>query len=120
MSRLPDPKKLAEWRGRLERFSLSGLTVAGFCRQEGVSSPSFYNWRKRLKKFSLPGGGAFQRVAVLHAKSEVSIHLPCGARIDVQLAHLDALRAVVAELVRCDGISDAKLSERFSDSGARC
>jgi hypothetical protein len=36
------------WRGRLSKFRKSKLTVKEFCRQEGVSEPSFYRWRKRL------------------------------------------------------------------------
>ena len=38
------------WRDRLARFARSNLTVKQFCRQEGVSDPSFYQWRKRLKR----------------------------------------------------------------------
>jgi hypothetical protein len=38
----------AIWRDRLARQATSGLTVAEFCRREGVSVPSWYHWRKRL------------------------------------------------------------------------
>lgn len=48
MFRSSDPKKLAVWRERLERFSMSGLTVARFCARERVSVASFYHWRKKL------------------------------------------------------------------------
>ncbi len=37
-----------KWRSRLERHRSSGLKVSAFCRQEGVSTPSFYKWRSRL------------------------------------------------------------------------
>lgn len=36
------------WRERLSRFSLSGQTVAAFCRDEGIPSWSFRRWRKLL------------------------------------------------------------------------
>ena len=36
------------WRGILERFSRSELTVEGFCQQEAVSVASFYLWRSKL------------------------------------------------------------------------
>ena len=38
----------AVWRERLVRFDSGDLTVAEFCRREGVPNPSFYQWRKRL------------------------------------------------------------------------
>ena len=36
------------WRERLERQARSGLSIAAFCRREGLSPPSFYQWRRRL------------------------------------------------------------------------
>jgi transposase-like protein len=33
----------------LARFADCGLTIAGFCQQEGVSTASFYLWRRRLR-----------------------------------------------------------------------
>ena len=43
-------KAEAVWRERLARFERGGLTVAEFCRREGVSDPSFYQWRRRLQQ----------------------------------------------------------------------
>jgi transposase-like protein len=40
----------AVWRERMARFRRGGLSVAEFCRREGVSDPSFYQWRKRLER----------------------------------------------------------------------
>ncbi len=48
MKRGSDPLKVQQWTSRFERFKLSGLTVASFCRSEGVSQPSFYQWKKKL------------------------------------------------------------------------
>jgi len=48
MPRPSDPRKLAVWRERLERFSSSGLAVGPFCAREGVSVASFYHWRKKV------------------------------------------------------------------------
>jgi transposase len=36
------------WVERLARFPVSGLSLAQFCANEGVSLPSFYSWRRRL------------------------------------------------------------------------
>ena len=137
MSRSLDPTKLAMWRERLERFSSCGLAVARFCAREGVSVASFYHWRKMLghkgrrrrttdghprhRTGPAGGRGVFQPVAVVPAARGVvtvasrcvpavrgvSIQLPCGTRIEVDAGDLDALRTVVAEVVRADSGRDA-------------
>ena len=50
MTRGSRPAKIEQWSERLERFERSGLAVVEFCRQEGVSQPSFYQWRKKLTR----------------------------------------------------------------------
>jgi hypothetical protein len=118
MFRSSDPTKLAEWRERLERFSSCGLAVARFCAQEHVSAASFYHWRKKLghkgrrrrmtdghprHRADPPGRrGVFQPVAVIPAGRVVSIQLPCGTRIEVGAAELDAVGVAIAEVVRVD------------------
>jgi transposase-like protein len=47
------------WRERVAQWRASGLSVAEFCRREGLSSPSFYIWRKRLQAGSVPHGLGF-------------------------------------------------------------
>ena len=42
------------WQMAVEAWQASGLSVRQFCKQEGLSEPSFYGWRKRLKKSSGP------------------------------------------------------------------
>lgn len=49
MARRPSPEIQRQWRDRLERHRSSGLTVARFCRHEGVSTAAFYNWKRRLR-----------------------------------------------------------------------
>jgi hypothetical protein len=125
MPRLSDPGKLAEWRERFERLSSSGLSVVAFCAREGVSTASFYNWREKLRLNGRSRSatqrhaglrtdpaeerGHFQQVAVVPTASgmtstarAVSIQLPCGTHIEVAAEDLDALRTVVAEVVRAD------------------
>jgi len=48
MARSIDPSICDRWHERLVRFESSGLTVAAFCRAEGVSQAGFYQWRKKL------------------------------------------------------------------------
>lgn len=38
------------WRERLARQAAGRLSVAVFCRREGVSTASFYYWRQRLRE----------------------------------------------------------------------
>ena len=37
------------WRGILERFGTSSLTIEEFCLGESVSAKSLYRWRTRLR-----------------------------------------------------------------------
>ena len=63
------------WHQRLERFARSGLSIAAFCRREGVSQPSFYSWRRRLGE----GSPRFLPVRVVPpATAPVELLLPSG------------------------------------------
>ncbi len=44
----PARRSRGQWQALLARATRSGLSVAEFCRREGVSTASFYTWRKRL------------------------------------------------------------------------
>lgn len=50
MAAITNPRKLADWQKRLERFHSSGLTVTQFCRLESVSTTTFYYWEKRVRQ----------------------------------------------------------------------
>lgn len=41
-------ERSARWRGLLARQSSSGLSVAAFCRREGVALSTFRWWRRKL------------------------------------------------------------------------
>jgi transposase-like protein len=41
-------EKEAFWRLVFAEHDESGLSIRAFCRQEGVSEPSFYTWRKKI------------------------------------------------------------------------
>jgi len=121
MSRASDPKKLAVWRNLFERFSSCGLAVTRFCSEERVSVASFYHWRKKLghksrRRRVTNERGVFQQVAVVPSASTVCIELPCGTRIEVDADHLDAVRAVIAEVSRVDRGTEAARG----DGGGQC
>ena len=43
-------KELREtWQNRIDRQRQSGQTIAQFCQQEGVSTPSYYQWKRKLQ-----------------------------------------------------------------------
>jgi hypothetical protein len=106
-------KQRAEWvwRGRLAKFSKSGLTVPDFCRQEGVSMPSFYQWRKRIEhqraetmsvrrikslKQNSSRPQSFVPVSVPVAVSTLAeIEFPNGVRIRVPAMNAEALRLAI-------------------------
>lgn len=37
-----------EWLTLLQKFAVSDVSIADFCRQEGISEGSFYRWRNLL------------------------------------------------------------------------
>lgn len=126
MARSTDPKKVALWQTRFQRYLGSGLSVARFCAAEDVSESSFYYWHKKLGPLKrrpparaenratrcadypirrvdrgahAEDRGLFQPVTVVPAASGVVVRLPGGTQIEVAVGQLDAIRAVVAETV---------------------
>ena len=49
MSRKVNLELRKVWRQRIERQRQSGLTVAEFSQQEGVSPKTFYAWKRKLR-----------------------------------------------------------------------
>jgi hypothetical protein len=41
--------RLDWWRRQIQRQPKSNLTIADFCRQLGVSVPTFYYWKRRVQ-----------------------------------------------------------------------
>jgi hypothetical protein len=95
----------AAWSERLARFSLSGLTPAQFCAQEGVSLPSFYSWKRRLA--ALTGDAAADAhpsprllpVRLPPVRAAVELVLPSGAVLRLAPGcDLDFVRALLQTL----------------------
>lgn len=38
-----------QWRERMERQRQSGLSIAAFCRKEGVAAVTFHTWKRKLQ-----------------------------------------------------------------------
>ncbi len=39
-----------QWKALLERQAVSGQSIEAFCREESITTASFYRWRKQLPK----------------------------------------------------------------------
>lgn len=103
MARSSDPKKLALWQVRFQRFLDSGLSVARFCAVEHVSESSFYYWQKKV------GPQALRRLARAKDREARAEHHDTGAEdYDTLAENLDAraesrgvFRPVTVMPVRC-------------------
>jgi hypothetical protein len=99
--------KADEWQRRLHRFQKSRQSIAAFCREEGVSEPSFYLWRKRLiqppltKQPALKPPAGFRPVRLLPSVG-VSVQLPGGTQLVVPTTDVESLRLVIETLARVD------------------
>lgn len=99
-----DSRKVREWQRRIARFQEPQQPVAEFCRQEGVSAPSFYQWRKRLARRPRHGEEAadFRPVRLVGSAGGVAAQLPGGTQLQVPTADRRALRLVIDTLARVD------------------
>jgi len=75
------------WRGVVERWRRSGLSVAAFCRREDLAACSLHWWRQELKRRDSENSPFLpvQVAGVLSAssKNEIEIVLTSGRRISI-------------------------------------
>ena len=86
MGRMRDSDALSreqKWVDLIRQQERSGMAVSAFCREHGVSEPSFYGWRKRLK-----GSGPVRFALVESGASSASDK----AAVELVLASGDCLR----------------------------
>jgi hypothetical protein len=98
-----DSRKVREWQRRMARFREAQQSVAEFCRQEGVSAPSFYQWRKRLARRPRPAEEAagFLPVQVV-GSAVIAVQLPGGTQLHIPTSERGTLRLVIDRLARAD------------------
>lgn len=114
MASRQDVQKRRTWEVRFGRFRASGLTVARFCEQEGVSAHSFYYWAKRIESASVRTSSSTSdsasrrgRQSVKHTPTAAGIsnvalvRFHCSAAVEVSVPAdcLDAIRCL-AECLR--------------------
>jgi len=108
MARSAKARKWREWQRRMVRFRKARRSVAEFCREEGISTPSFYQWRKRLAEPTQPRKGnaaelshGFTPVRLV-TTTGVAVHLPGGTQLHVPTSDPQTLRLVIDRLARAD------------------
>ena len=69
------------WQMVLDTYKSSGLSVRQFCKQEGLSEPSFYSWRKRLSKPQKPAVSKGQP----QADSFIQVSMPTAKPVVLEL-----------------------------------
>jgi transposase-like protein len=100
-------RKAQEWRQRFLRFEKSRQSISAFCREEGVSAPSFYVWRKRLRAAATARAGTtpapegFRPVRLLPA-ANMTAQLPGGTQLVVPMSDPEGLRTVIDAVARVD------------------
>ena len=45
-----NPELARGWQERISAWATSGLTARAYCREHGLSEPSFYAWRRKLRQ----------------------------------------------------------------------
>lgn len=105
--RRSSPEKIKLWSERLARLYLN-QTVAWFCREEGVSQPTFYQWKKKLavaadavrSNNSLVPTSSFQAVE-LRSVIQTATTIRLGGDIEIQLGNdLATVATVVDQLLK--------------------
>lgn len=118
MARAADWSKRQVWQQRLQRFEQGDLTIAAFCRVEGMSVASFQQWRRRLghrpvaRRQARPmpmRRQAFLPVEIVGAAA-IEIQLPNGVRLMVPAGELAALEAAVAAVGRLPAANGERTS----------
>ena len=99
----PANPKADEWAERIAAQQRSGMTVKGFCKEQGLTEYSFYAWRKRLQetgpvRFALVERSARRQERAAEAALELVLasgeRLRIGTGVDPATLRtvLDALR----------------------------
>ena len=107
MARSLTDRKAQEWRQRFFRFEKSRQSISAFCREEGVSAPSFYLWRKRLgtapavQSDIVPAPEGFRPVRLVPVAS-LTAQLPGGTQLVVPMSDAEGLRTVIDAVARVD------------------
>jgi transposase-like protein len=87
----PEPQREALWRQRLADQAASGMTIAQWCRQNGVSGSLFHYWRRALAKRDGRRLGRRRRPAATKHEAQIQ-----EAENQAQIQHAAFARVVIA------------------------
>ena len=97
-----------KWREVIERQRASGLSVAAFCRDQGVAASSFFAWKRKLGataaaaafvEATVVAAGTLPPPAVTGSAGLIEVRLRGGRRVRVGRGFdRDLLAEVVAAL----------------------
>jgi hypothetical protein len=109
--RVADLMSLDEWRVHLEAAQGSGMTVADYARQHGLSLSGMYSARYALKRRKAVGAqararvahGGFVRVVVPSSRGRLTARLPNGVELALEADDEGTVQAVLSALamLRC-------------------
>lgn len=85
-----------DWLVLLQKFAVSNLSVATFCRQEGISQYNFYKWRNQLSLLRSSHSPPDDTPSFVELGSLNSPAMNCS-RLDI---HLELGGGLVLHLVR--------------------
>jgi len=86
----PDQKRRQFWQVHIEAWSITGLSQAGYCRQNNLSINRFTYWKRKFQRENLPV--EFVRIPVEPVKSAhlfpnngVSLRLSVDSRFTIEI-----------------------------------
>jgi len=70
-------ERINYWKGIIEKYRESGLSVAEFCKEHNINSRQLYYWRKRFgaDRDQDRRGGFYELVSCDSSGSKTSIHI---------------------------------------------
>ena len=91
MNKPRDASKERFWRRIMRHWRRSGLSARAFCKELGLSEPSFYGWRRILKQRDATKV-AFVPVRVVPEQKEVTDQQTSGSGLELVIGHGRVLR----------------------------
>lgn len=95
--------KLTEWAEKVRACRSSGQTVAGWCREQGISSKTYYNWEREvlwLAEKERGGGVQESGIVALRVVNESEEKIGTAARIHVGEVTIEIEKGADAGTIR--------------------
>src|SRR5438094_10186420 len=103
MARPIDQDKEQFWRKMFARWTASGLSIAAFCEDAGLSQQSFYRWRRVLRERTSCSGQQRRPQAVDAVNEKAAAATGRPVPLFIPLAVETNAAAAILEVVVRDG-----------------